>query len=162
MFKEYGSMKIKRRKNNKILKKSDNSNYYNILYYGSINIDDNQYHLVCPPYAKHVRKDNSNAFILKDGGCCDYHRNRIRIPSLKRNVKTWRNFYKLFPRLYLIMRKHVTTQMEGDVINIEYDYNNDIVKVKVKVIDNLKLAYVDRNINKWIATEKEVKYNIFN
>lgn len=33
------------------------------------------------------------------------HGNIIRFPSLKRSNTIWRNFYKLFPRVYFIMRK---------------------------------------------------------
>lgn len=30
----------------------------------------------------------------------------VRVPSIKRSVKTWRNFYHLFPWIYLQMREH--------------------------------------------------------
>ena len=43
---------------------------------------------------KQVTRDNQKAYNAKSG---DYRRNSIRVPSLKRSDKVWRNFYNLFP-----------------------------------------------------------------
>jgi len=46
---------------------------------------------------KAVYRDNKGAYNIKTKGwssSCGY---KIRVPSLKRNKKTWENFYKLYP-----------------------------------------------------------------
>ena len=45
---------------------------------------------------KHVTRDNQKAYNTKSGYG---NRNSIRVPSLKRSDKVWRNFYNLFPQL---------------------------------------------------------------
>lgn len=44
---------------------------------------------------KQIFRDNKAAYNAKSGGEC----NSIRVPSLKRSDKVWRNFYSLFPSL---------------------------------------------------------------
>jgi hypothetical protein len=44
---------------------------------------------------KQITRDNQKTYNTKSGGG-DY-RTSIRIPSLKRSNKIWRNFYNLFP-----------------------------------------------------------------
>jgi len=43
-----------------------------------------------------VHRDNKNAYNTRGG---DGNNNSIRVPSLKRSDRTWRNFYRLFPHL---------------------------------------------------------------
>ena len=45
---------------------------------------------------KQVTRDNKSSYNTKSG---DGNRNAIRVPSLKRSDKVWRNFYTLFPSL---------------------------------------------------------------
>lgn len=47
---------------------------------------------------KIVHRDNKDYYNYSAGGGsgCGY---RIRVPSLKRSIKTWNNFWKLFPHL---------------------------------------------------------------
>jgi hypothetical protein len=47
---------------------------------------------------KQITRDNQKAYNTKsgDGG---YGQNSIRVPSLKRSYKVWRNFYNLFPHI---------------------------------------------------------------
>ena len=44
---------------------------------------------------KHITRDNKNSYNARSGG----EQNSIRVPSLKRSDKVWRNFYNLFPSL---------------------------------------------------------------
>ena len=44
---------------------------------------------------KHITRDNKNSYNTRSGG----EQNSIRVPSLKRSNKVWRNFYNLFPHL---------------------------------------------------------------
>lgn len=44
---------------------------------------------------KQVTRDNKNSYNTRSGG----EQNSIRVPSLKRSNKVWRNFYNLFPSL---------------------------------------------------------------
>lgn len=44
---------------------------------------------------KPVNRDNKGVYNVGSG----YGRNSIRVPSLKRNNKVWKNFYELFPTL---------------------------------------------------------------
>ena len=44
---------------------------------------------------KQVTRDNKAAYNVKGGG----ESNAIRVPSLKRSDKVWRNFYNLYPSL---------------------------------------------------------------
>lgn len=44
---------------------------------------------------KHVTRDNKAAYNARRGG----YSNAVRVPSLKRSDKVWRNFYNLFPSL---------------------------------------------------------------
>lgn len=44
---------------------------------------------------KQVTRDNKNSYNTRNGG----EQNSIRVPSLKRSDKVWRNFYNLFPSL---------------------------------------------------------------
>ena len=44
---------------------------------------------------RQIFRDNKLAFNAISGGEC----NSVRVPSLKRSNKTWRNFYNLFPWL---------------------------------------------------------------
>lgn len=48
--------------------------------------------------AKIVHRDNKDYYNYSDGGASGSGY-RIRVPSLKKNVKTWNNFWKLFPWL---------------------------------------------------------------
>ena len=45
---------------------------------------------------KQVTRDNQKAYNTKSGYG---NRNSIRVPSLKRSDKVWRNFYNLFPHI---------------------------------------------------------------
>jgi hypothetical protein len=44
---------------------------------------------------KQITRDNKAAYNARSGG----ESNSIRVPSLKRSDKVWRNFYNLFPNL---------------------------------------------------------------
>jgi len=44
---------------------------------------------------KQVTRDNQKAYNARSGDAC----NSIRVPSLKRSDKVWRNFYNLFPSI---------------------------------------------------------------
>lgn len=44
---------------------------------------------------KHITRDNKATYNIRGGG----ESNSIRVPSLKRSDKVWRNFYNLFPTL---------------------------------------------------------------
>lgn len=44
---------------------------------------------------KHITRDNKNSYNTRSGG----EQNSIRVPSLKRSDRVWRNFYNLFPFL---------------------------------------------------------------
>lgn len=44
---------------------------------------------------KAVHRDNKETYNVK--GWCISSGYKIRVPSLKRNKKTWENFYKLYP-----------------------------------------------------------------
>lgn len=46
---------------------------------------------------KHVNRDNQKAYNTKSG--YGGNQNSIRVPSLKRSDKVWRNFYNLFPHI---------------------------------------------------------------
>jgi hypothetical protein len=45
---------------------------------------------------KTIHRDNQGAYNTRSGGG---NSNAIRVPSLKRNDRVWRNFYVLFPSL---------------------------------------------------------------
>jgi hypothetical protein len=44
---------------------------------------------------KQITRDNKNSYNARSGG----EQNSIRVPSLKRSDRVWRNFYNLFPAL---------------------------------------------------------------
>ena len=44
-----------------------------------------------------VHRDNKEAYNVKTKGWSDSCGYKMRVPSLKRNKKTWENFYKLYP-----------------------------------------------------------------
>lgn len=48
--------------------------------------------------AKIVHRDNKDYYNFS-GGSPSGSGYRTRVPSLKRSIKTWNNFWKLFPRL---------------------------------------------------------------
>lgn len=158
----------KRKQKRKIKPKYNNDNHLDVLSGCNIEIDGNYYHLTCSPYMLYgVSRDNKDGF--KKGGGGDYHNNRVRVPSLKRNIKTWKNFYKLFPRLYLEMRKHVSSQKVGDYVEVEiFDYFGKPQIAKLKVINNLDLICVKNshsNLNRniyWRITEKEIGIGLEN
>ena len=46
-----------------------------------------------------VHRDNKETYNVKTKGWGDSPGYKIRVPSLKRNKKTWENFYNLFPEI---------------------------------------------------------------
>lgn len=69
----------------------------------------------------------------------------------------WRNFYKLFPRLYLRMQEHVTTQKDGDIIEIYSDIHRT-KKFKLKVINNLDVTLIhNHKIKGWFIHENNIE-----
>lgn len=96
--------------------------------------------------------------------------NVTRFPSLKRSDATWRNFYRLFPRTYMVMRKLATEQnvhVGGTVIWHEGSVNHLVARhIPIKVLDMTdafkkicnKLLYCEQlyyGIDSTILTHKE-------
>lgn len=47
-----------------------------------------------------------------NGNGIPYKGNKVRIPSIKRSNKTWRNFYTLFPEYYNILQKCLSGELK--------------------------------------------------
>ena len=77
--------------------------------------------------AKIVHRDNKGAYNVNENGgasCAGY---KMRVPSLKRNLATWRNFYRLYPTLHHRL-------IQGDYYNQTEE--NGVVIVKDERIHN--------------------------
>ena len=70
-----------------------------------------------------VHRDNKDILNYKSGGSSGY---RMRVPSLKRPISTWKRFYKLFPSVL----KHLK---QGDL------YQNQIEKDGVIIVQNYRI-----------------------
>lgn len=60
-------------------------------------------------------KDNTKWAYNGEG--VSYKGNKVRIPSVKRSNKVWRNFYTLFPEYYEILQKCLRNEMKHIRIN---------------------------------------------
>lgn len=103
-------------------------------------IKDNQiFNILRKPYSIVEKKDNNKWGLVNSGG---NWKQKIRFPSLKRSMRVWKNFYTLFPLVYIEMRKQVESRglKNGDDIEISLNeipgYFNEVNdKQKVKVVD---------------------------
>lgn len=65
-----------------------------------------------------VHRDNKGAYNISGGGLAGGGY-KIRVPSLKRNLATWRNFYRLYPGLFQRLKQggyYNQTEENGVVI----------------------------------------------
>ena len=76
--------------------------------------------------AKIVHRDNKDYYNLSGGGPSGSGY-RIRVPSLKRSIKTWNNFWKLFPRL----KARIIDELEAEANSIELK-DNIIIRKDVR------------------------------
>ena len=67
-----------------------------------------------------VHRDNKDRLNYKNGGS-GY---RMRVPSLKRPISTWKRFYKLFPSVlkHLMQGDFYQNQIEEDGVIVVQDY----------------------------------------
>lgn len=100
-------------------------------------------------------KDNQDYRI--GGGIGDKHGNVIRVPSLKRSIRVWKKFYRLFPLVYMEMREHVQNEKEGDVIEIDVFYGEPR-KVRVVEMDMMVADSRFRNTcrSPWLIYQDEI------
>ena len=61
--------------------------------------------------AKIVHRDNKDYYNFS-GGSPSGSEYRTRVPSLKRSIKTWNNFWKLFPRL----KARIIDELEAEAL----------------------------------------------
>ena len=80
-----------------------------------------------------VHKDNDKSFIRTNYG---FSHDKVRFPSIKRSMNVWKNFYRLFPHVYVMMREHVQDEKVGDVIEIECNG-----KKKVRVFEGMEIEF---------------------
>lgn len=74
---------------------------------------------------KIVHRDNKDTYNI--GGCPSGAGYKIRVPSLKRNLATWRNFYRLFPNLFQRLKQgdyYGQTEDNGVVIVKDFRIHN--------------------------------------
>lgn len=76
--------------------------------------------------AKIVHRDNKDYYNLSGGGPSGSGY-RTRVPSLKRSIKTWNNFWKLFPRL----KARIIDELEAEANSIELK-DNIIIRKDVR------------------------------
>lgn len=57
--------------------------------------------IICPSGGSLMKHDNGKCPVSK-GGAQDLY---VRVPSIKRSTKVWRNFYHLFPWVYFKMKE---------------------------------------------------------
>lgn len=64
-----------------------------------------------------------------------YKGNKVRIPSIKRSNKIWRNFYTLFPKYYDILQKCLSGELKctksDDYVGISI-HSDNIVSAQIK------------------------------
>lgn len=135
----------KRKQHNKIISKtSHNNNIYNILTHRSVVVDRpfNYMYFIGAGCNKKNVKDNRHNY--SGSGISDYHHgNTIRVPSLNKSNKIWKNFYMLFPHVYFNMRKNSIGKKDGDIVEI---WINAWQKAKVKVISGLSIKAIPTKI----------------
>ncbi len=71
-----------------------------------------------------VHRDNKDTYNAKGGGDSGY---RMRIPSLKRPLATWKRFYKLYPKVLECLKE------------CAYPYHNQIVNGDVIIVRNKRI-----------------------
>lgn len=71
-------------------------------------------------FARNV-KDNSIYGRNSSGGSCGW---TVRIPSIKKSNRTWRNFYNLFPRIYDVVLKHKNEAVNGIITISSFDFGS--------------------------------------
>ena len=74
--------------------------------------------------SKHVHNvHHDNGRFAYNGTSSCQRMDYARVPSTKRTTKTWRNFYRLFPKFYQIMRECVSRErkcsISGDFAAVE-------------------------------------------
>ena len=109
------------------------------------------YNLLRKPYSVINRKDNNRWGLVLNNG--DSYKQKIRFPSLKRSMKVWKNFYMLFPLVYIEMRNQIEGRglKNGDVVEIvlnelpgyyrSSDEINDKQKVRVVDLGGLEMVH---------------------
>ena len=140
-----------KKRNKKIRPKYIYSDVYDVMT-GRGFVENGQiYNLLRKPYSIIDRKDNNSyGHVLGNG---DSYKQKIRFPSLKRSMRVWKNFYMLFPLVYIEMRNQIEGSglKNGDVVEIvlnelpgyyrSSDEINDKQKVRVVDLGGLEMVH---------------------
>ena len=99
---------------------------YNQSFFSNISIQ--------VPGRGNVHKDNDK-FCRKRTGGCSASINPIRVPSLKRSDRIWKNFYKLFPKYLYIMQTLLHKKNNHKNYIIFYPHTPYKTTIKLKIVD---------------------------
>lgn len=117
----------------KKIKPKNNNNRFEWRHYSGIYGDKS---FVYPVGSKLEKKDN-NRWARVSGSY--WGRACIRIPSIKKGMRVWKNFYRLFPHVYNLMREYVDyyNLKEGDVFTLRAHFGSkwSCRCLKMKVVD---------------------------
>ena len=95
-------------------------------------------------FARNV-KDNSIHGRNSSGGSCGW---TIRIPSIKKSNRIWRNFYKLFPRIYDMVLRVKDKAIDG-IVTITSDELGSVTNKMGKVDGFMKPSHLGKRTIKF-------------